>query len=99
MRDKAPETYEEKLSQLQEVKEEAVHAGSETAVAKDARVLVIANRVESDEDIDAIERVLGAHEIVHIPEDPVIARADVEGVAPLDLDEHAPGVRALVALG
>ena len=34
MRDKAPETYEEKLDQLQQLREEAVHAGSEAAVAK-----------------------------------------------------------------
>src|SRR5471032_1773147 len=33
MRDKAPETYE-KLAQLQELREEAVHSGTETAVAK-----------------------------------------------------------------
>src|SRR3982074_2615972 len=34
MRDKAPETYEEKLAQLQELRHEAVHAGSEAAVEK-----------------------------------------------------------------
>src|SRR5690242_3723586 len=34
MRDKAPETYEEKLAQLQEIREEAVHAGSASAVEK-----------------------------------------------------------------
>ena len=34
MRDKAPETYEEKLTQLQELRYEAIHAGSEAAVAK-----------------------------------------------------------------
>src|SRR5246127_4102628 len=34
MRDKAPETYDEKLGQLQELRHEAIHAGSEQAVAK-----------------------------------------------------------------
>src|ERR1700719_3168608 len=34
MRDKAPETYEEKLAQLQELRDEAIHSGSEQAVAK-----------------------------------------------------------------
>ncbi len=34
MRDKAPETYEEKRAQLEELKHEAVHAGSEAAVEK-----------------------------------------------------------------
>ncbi|MGI8903395.1 MAG: acyl-CoA carboxylase subunit beta [Solirubrobacteraceae bacterium] len=34
MRDKAPETYEEKLARLQELREEARHAGSPAAVEK-----------------------------------------------------------------
>src|SRR6201988_346773 len=34
MRDKAPETYEERLAWLQERRQEAVHAGSEAAVEK-----------------------------------------------------------------
>jgi propionyl-CoA carboxylase beta chain len=34
MRDKAPETYEEKLAQLEELRHEAIHAGSEQAVEK-----------------------------------------------------------------
>jgi propionyl-CoA carboxylase beta chain len=34
MRDKAPETYEEKLAQLQDLRYEAIHAGSEAAVEK-----------------------------------------------------------------
>jgi propionyl-CoA carboxylase beta chain len=34
MREKAPETYEEKLSQLQELKRDAINAGSEAAVEK-----------------------------------------------------------------
>src|SRR5437763_10462341 len=34
MRAKAPETYEEKLAQLAELRHEAIHAGSEQAVAK-----------------------------------------------------------------
>src|SRR5947209_6683439 len=34
MRDKAPQTYAEKLSQLEELRHEAIHAGTEAAVAK-----------------------------------------------------------------
>jgi acetyl-CoA carboxylase carboxyltransferase component len=34
MRDKAPETYEEKAGQLEELRHEAIHAGTEAAVAK-----------------------------------------------------------------
>src|ERR1700674_5379691 len=34
MRAKAPETYEEKLAQLQELRDEAIHSGTKAAVAK-----------------------------------------------------------------
>ena len=34
MRDKAPETYAEKLEQLMELRDEAIHAGTASAVAK-----------------------------------------------------------------
>src|SRR6201985_2224838 len=34
MRAKPPETYEEKLAQLEELRQEAIHAGSDAAVAK-----------------------------------------------------------------
>jgi propionyl-CoA carboxylase beta chain len=34
VRDKAPETYEEKLAQLEELRHEAVHAGSDKAVER-----------------------------------------------------------------
>src|SRR5256884_531348 len=34
MREKAPETYEEKLEQLQQLRHDAIHAGSEAAVEK-----------------------------------------------------------------
>ena len=69
-----------------------------TAVARESRVLVIANRIASDEDLEAIRAVLGEHDMVVVPEDPVIARADAEGLAPIDLDDTAPGVRAIVQL-
>ena len=42
--------------------------------------------------------MLGEHEIVVVPEDPVIARADAEGLAPIDLDDTSPGVRAIIAI-
>ncbi len=77
---------------------EVARRAVETAVARDSRVLIVANRVRDDADLDAIRAVLGEHDLVVIPEDPVIARADAEGVAPIDLDAEAPGVRALVAL-
>ena len=77
---------------------EVARRAIETAVARESRVLVIANRVRDDADLEAIRSGVGDHEVVVIPEDPAIARADVEGVAPIDLDARAPGVLALAAL-
>lgn len=78
---------------------EVARRAVETAVARDSRILVVANRVSSNEDLEAIRAVLGDHEIVVVPEDPVIAQADAEGLAPIDFNADAPGVRAIVQLG
>jgi CO dehydrogenase maturation factor len=61
-------------------------------------VIVLANRVRDEADLDAIRQVIPDHELIVIPEDPTIARADRDGVAPIDLDPYSPGVTALVAL-
>lgn len=63
-----------------------------------AEVVVLANRVRSDEDLKAITDVVGDREVIVIPEDPVIAAADREGVAPIDLDPESPGVAAIIKL-
>ena len=76
---------------------EVARRATEIAAAK-ARVIVVANRVRDQSDLDAARAVLGAHEMVVVPDDAAIARADREGVAPIDLDPEAPGVRALVDL-
>ena len=63
-----------------------------------AEIVVIANRVGDDSDLDLMREVLGDRELIVIPEDPVIVAADREGTAPIDLDADAPGVAAIVAL-
>jgi CO dehydrogenase maturation factor len=63
-----------------------------------AEIVVIANRVRDDADIEIIREVLGDRELFVIPEDPVIAAADREGSAPIDLDPDAPGVAAILRL-
>jgi CO dehydrogenase nickel-insertion accessory protein CooC1 len=68
------------------------------AAARELDVLVVANRVRDEGDLSLIRDGLGEYEIVAVPEDPAILRADQEGLAPLDLDAHAPGVAAIVAL-
>ncbi len=70
-----------------------------TEIAADrARVVVIANRVRGEEDVEAVRAVLGDHEVVVVPEEPGIAGADRDGAAPLDAAPESAGVRALVAL-
>ncbi|MFP5363581.1 MAG: hypothetical protein ACLGI5_12730 [Thermoleophilia bacterium] len=63
-----------------------------------AEVIVLANRVGNDSDLALIRETLGDHELVVVPEDAVIAEADREGSAAIDLDTGAPGVAALVRL-
>jgi CO dehydrogenase maturation factor len=60
-----------------------------------ARVIVVANRIAGEADLDVVREALGSREIVPIPEEPVIARADQDGIAPIDADSEAPGVLAL----
>jgi CO dehydrogenase nickel-insertion accessory protein CooC1 len=66
--------------------------------ASRARVVVIANRIREPADLEAIRAALPEHELIVVPEDPVIARADREGLAPVDLDPDSPGVKAIVEL-
>lgn len=69
------------------------------AAAADAgQVIVVANRVRNDSDVEAIRSQLGEYEMVVVPDDRTIARADEEGRAPVDLDPDAPGVATLLAL-
>ena len=64
-----------------------------------AEVVVLANRVRDDEDLKAITDVLGEdRELIVIPEDSVIAAADRDGTAPIDLDPDSPGVAAIIKL-
>lgn len=65
---------------------------------RQARVIVVANRLREQADLDAIQAALPDHALVAVPEEPAIERADREGVAPIDLDPDAPGVLAMVGL-
>jgi len=77
---------------------EVARRAAETAVAREIRVLVVANRVANDEDLEEIRDVLGEYEMAIVPEDPAIARADAEGRAPIDVDDTSPGVRAIIEI-
>lgn len=63
-----------------------------------AAVIVVANRVRDQADLEAIRRGVGELELVVVPEDPAIARADRDGASPLDIAPDAPGVRTVFEL-
>lgn len=60
-----------------------------------ARVVVVASKITSESDLDAIRDRLGDLEVVPVPDDPLIMRADREGMAPMDLDPDGPAVSAI----
>jgi CO dehydrogenase maturation factor len=62
------------------------------------RVIVIANRLRDDADLEIIRSAFPDCEVVAVPDDPKIVEADRKGVAPIDLAPDAPAVRALVGL-
>ena len=68
------------------------------AAARELEVVVAANRVRDEADLAAIQDALGEHEILVVPDDPAILRADQEGLAPIDVDADGPGVAAIAAL-
>jgi CO dehydrogenase maturation factor len=60
------------------------------------QVLIVANRVRSDDDVDRIQRWMGEPVFAAVPADDVLAVAERLGVAPID---HAPDSPAITALG
>jgi CO dehydrogenase maturation factor len=78
---------------------EVARRAIDSAVAKNARVIVLANRVRGDEDREMIRTAFDEHEIVEVPEDATVAGADRDGVAAIDFGPEGPGVRAIAGLG
>ncbi|MGH9070416.1 MAG: hypothetical protein ACRDX8_04430, partial [Acidimicrobiales bacterium] len=62
------------------------------------RLIVVANRVRGEGDLEVIRAAFPDVEVVVVPDDPAIVQADRLGLAPLDRSPDAPAVRALVAL-
>ena len=62
------------------------------------RVIIIANRVRHQGDIDTIMAAFPDIEVVAVPDDPKIREADRYGIAPIDHAPDAPAVLALVGL-
>jgi len=76
---------------------EVARRAAETASAH-SPVIVVANRVRDEDDLQLIRTTLGGFEIFVVPEDASITRAEYDGLAPIDVDADAPAVRAIAAL-
>lgn len=63
-----------------------------------ARIVIVANRVQDDSDVEVVRSVLGDYDIVVVPEDPAIVRADRDGIAPIDAAPGSPAVAAITDL-
>lgn len=61
-------------------------------------VLVVANRITGDEDLEMIREQFPDVDIIVVPDDLTVQRADRDGLAPTDLDADAPAVIALHAV-
>jgi len=63
------------------------------------RVVLLANRIRDDGDVDLIRDGTGWRgDVVVLPDDPAIAAADEQGVAAVDSAPDSPVVRALAGL-
>ncbi len=78
-----------------EVGQRAVQLAKDRQVG---RIVVVANRIRSDVDLQTVRAAFPDVEVVAVPDDPKIVEADRKGVAPIDLAPDAPAVVALVGL-
>ncbi len=82
------------LETLARVKKLAEDIGTETVYA-------VANRVDGQSDSDAIAEYaedLGVEILSYVPRDPTLKRADLKGIAPLDMPEQGPAMEEIRAL-
>ncbi len=69
------------------------------AAARSIPTVLVANRVAGPDDLDLIQDTLDPQvPVVVVPDDRDVARADEEGVAPIDAAPDSPAVRAIRAL-
>ena len=63
-----------------------------------SNILVIANRLRSEEDLAEVRAALGNGNLVPVPEDPAIRMADIRAISPVDAAPGSPAVQALASL-
>lgn len=65
---------------------------------REAKVMVVVNRVSDESDRARVEKMLGEPAVLTIPDDPAVREADRLGLAPLDHAPDAPAIRAIEKL-
>jgi CO dehydrogenase maturation factor len=78
-----------------EIARRAVQLAEEMGVQ---RIIGVANRAVTGLDADGVAERLGVQEVVVVPEDPALERADHLGVAPMDADPNSPAMLAIAGL-
>ncbi|MFN2569624.1 MAG: hypothetical protein ABR564_08510 [Candidatus Dormibacteria bacterium] len=78
--------------------EVAKRAKSIIGEAKLGPVLVVANKIRSDDDVAMIQEELETGEVVVVPDDLAVTMADQNGLAPFDSAHGSPAVQAVVKL-
>lgn len=58
-------------------------------------VIVVVNRVRSDEDVEHVRSALGGRDVIAVPDDPEVIAADRAGQGLLDAAPDSPAVTAL----
>lgn len=61
-------------------------------------ITVVANKVANDEDDARVRSMFAEYDVVTVPADPVVVKADRQGISPLDLDSDAPAMAAIGGL-
>jgi len=77
---------------------EVARRAREVGRAAARRVVVVANRVGSEEELEVIRSGLEEPDLFVVPADPAITRADRAGRAAIDAAADGPGVRAMSEL-
>jgi CO dehydrogenase nickel-insertion accessory protein CooC1 len=79
---------------------EVARRASELIVERNvaSNVLVIANRLRGEEDLELIRTAMSGAELAAVPEDPYVSRAEFEGQSVVDIAPASPAVQALATL-
>lgn len=62
------------------------------------RIVIAANKVENGDDEQRLRDAFDGHELLIVPADPVIDKADRQGLSPIDVDPTSPAVSAIESL-